>query len=67
MKDEIINIIQQEFVFPEEIIKRLQSDKDVWENYQNFSASYKRIRIAYIHGARKTILKRRDSLMKKID
>jgi len=53
MKDEVCNIIQQEFVFPEEIIKRLQSDKDVWANYQNFSASYKRIRIAYIQDARK--------------
>ena len=53
IKDEVCNIIQQEFVFPEEIIKRLQSDKDVWENYQNFSASYKRIRIAYIQDARK--------------
>ena len=53
MKDEVINIIQQEYVFPEEIIKRLQTDKDVWKNYQNFSASYKRIRIAYIHDARK--------------
>ena len=53
MKDEVCNIIQQEFVFPEEIIKRLQTDKDVWKNYQNFSASYKRIRIAYIQDARK--------------
>ena len=53
MKDEVINIIQQEYVFPEEIIKRLQTDKDVWKNYQNFSASYKRIRIAYIQDARK--------------
>jgi uncharacterized protein YdeI (YjbR/CyaY-like superfamily) len=53
MKDEVINIIQQEFVFPEDIIKRLKSDKDVWTNYQNFSASYRRIRIAYIDDARK--------------
>ena len=53
MKDEVCNIIQQEYVFPEEIIKRLQTDKDVWKNYQNFSASYKRIRIAYIQDARK--------------
>ena len=53
IKDEVCNIIQQEFVFPEEIIKRLQTDKDVWKNYQNFSASYKRIRIAYIQDARK--------------
>lgn len=53
MKDEVINIIQQEFVFPEDIIKRLKSDKDVWTNYHFFSASYRRIRIAYIDDARK--------------
>ncbi len=53
IKDEVSKIIQQEFVFPEDIIKRLKSDKDVWKNYQNFSESYKRIRIAYIDSARK--------------
>lgn len=53
IKDEVINIIQHEFVFPEDILRRLKSDKDVWSNYQNFSASYKRIRIAYINDARK--------------
>lgn len=53
IKDEVINIIQHEFVFPEDILRRLKSDKDVWANYQNFSASYKRIRIAYINDARK--------------
>ncbi len=53
IKDEVSKIIQEEFVFPEDIIKRLKSDKDVWKNYQNFSESYKRIRIAYIDSARK--------------
>ena len=53
IKDEVINIIQHEFVFPEDILRRLKSDKYVWANYQNFSASYKRIRIAYINDARK--------------
>ena len=53
IKNEILKIIQQKFVFPEDIIKRLKSDKVVWENYQNFSEPYKRIRIAYIDSARK--------------
>ena len=53
IKDEVSKIIQQEFVFPEDIIKRLKSDKGVWENYQIFSEPYKRIRIAYIDSARK--------------
>ena len=31
----------------------LKKDKEAWKNYQRFSASYKRIRIAYINSARK--------------
>lgn len=53
IKNEVLLIIQQEFIFPEDIKKLLKSDKVVWEHYQNFSAPYKRIRIAYIDSARK--------------
>ena len=53
IKKEVLEIIQQEFIFPEDIIKRFKSEKTVWENYQNFSESYQRIRIAYINSARK--------------
>ena len=53
IRNDVLKLIQQEFVFPDDIIKRLKSDKGVWENYQNFSESYKRIRIAYINSARK--------------
>ena len=54
IKDDILKIIQQEFIFPDDIIKILKSDKVVWKNYQNFSEPYRRIRIAYIHSARKS-------------
>lgn len=63
IKDEVINIIQHEFIFPEDILRRLKSDKDVWANYQNFSKSYKRIRIAYINDARK----RPDEFVKRLN
>lgn len=53
IKKEVLKIIQQKFVFPEDIIKKLKADKVVWENYQTFSEPYKRIRIAYIDSARK--------------
>ena len=53
IKDEVLKIVQQEFIFPEDIITRLKEDKVVWENYQNFTKPYKRIRIAYIESARK--------------
>ncbi len=53
IKKDVLEIIQQEFVFPEDIIKKLKADKVVWENYQSFSEPYKRIRIAYINSAKK--------------
>lgn len=36
-----------------DIIARLKEDKTVWNNYQLFSDTYKRIQIAYIEAARK--------------
>ena len=53
IRDEVAKRVQQEFVFPEDIIAQLKSEKAVWENYQRFSDPYKRIRIAYIDSARK--------------
>ena len=53
IKDDVANIIQQKFVFPEDILEQLKLDKAVWNNYQSFSDAYKRIRIAYIDSARK--------------
>ncbi len=53
MQDIAKEVLKEEFVFPPDIIKALKSDKIVWENYQKFSPSYRRIRIAYIDAARK--------------
>jgi len=53
IKNDVLKIIQQEFIFPKDIIKQLKVDQTVWQNYQNFSEPYKRIRIAYIESARK--------------
>ena len=47
------DILEREFVFPPDILDAIKADKQAWENYQNFSEPYKRIRIAYIEGARK--------------
>lgn len=47
------NFETKNFIFTEYIIKRLKTEECVWKNYQNFSESYKRIRIAYIEAARK--------------
>ena len=45
-------ILDEEFVVPYDILKALQANKQAWENYQRFSPEYRRIRIAYIEGAR---------------
>jgi uncharacterized protein YdeI (YjbR/CyaY-like superfamily) len=45
-------ILDEEFVVPYDILKALQVNKQAWENYQRFSPEYRRIRIAYIEGAR---------------
>jgi uncharacterized protein YdeI (YjbR/CyaY-like superfamily) len=52
MIDTVKTVLEEEFVFPEDIIEAIRSDEQVWENYGNFSESYKRIRIAYIDTAR---------------
>ncbi|MDH6305490.1 uncharacterized protein YdeI (YjbR/CyaY-like superfamily) [Parabacteroides sp. PF5-5] len=52
-EDKIRNVLSVPFVFPNDIIDRLKEDKTAWRNYQYFSDTYKRIRIAYIEAARK--------------
>jgi len=51
-ENKIQNVLSEPFKFPDDIIERLKEDKIVWKNYQQFSDSYKRIRIAYIDVAR---------------
>ncbi|MDR1760905.1 MAG: YdeI/OmpD-associated family protein [Bacteroidales bacterium] len=50
--DKIQTVLSEPFIFPNDIIEKLKEDKTVWKNYQQFSDSYKRIRIAYIEAAR---------------
>lgn len=44
--------IKYKFLPPTDIIETIKKDRTAWENYQMFSDSYKRIRIAYIDSAR---------------
>lgn len=46
-------VIDSEFVFPEDILDEIRKDPAAWEHYVSFSEPYKRIRIAYIDAARK--------------
>lgn len=51
--DTLDDILKAEFIFPPDIVKAIQADKEAWKNYQRFSEPYKRIRIAFIETARK--------------
>ncbi len=52
IRESIEKVLKNEFIFPPDIIKSIQKNKKAWENYQSFSPAYRRIRIAYIDGAR---------------
>ena len=45
-------ILDREFVFPEDILAAIRADTAAWANYEAFSAPYQRIRVAYIDAAR---------------
>lgn len=52
MLDIANRIAKEKNVFPTDIINAIKSDNIAWENYQKYSPSYKRIRVAYIDAAR---------------
>ena len=52
VKKDVKKIIYKPYKFPNDIISAIKKDKEAWKNYQSFSDSYKRIRVAYIDSAR---------------
>jgi uncharacterized protein YdeI (YjbR/CyaY-like superfamily) len=68
LQKEVEKVINVPFKFPKDIIDEIKKDGKTWENYQNFSDSYKRIRVAYIDAARnrpEEFKKRLNSFIKK--
>jgi uncharacterized protein YdeI (YjbR/CyaY-like superfamily) len=53
VRDSLGDALKERFKMPPDILRAIKANKAVWRNFQKFSASYKRIRIAYIDGARK--------------
>lgn len=47
------DVLNQEFVIPPDILNAIKANKQAWKNFQKFSDSYIRIRVAFIDGARK--------------
>jgi uncharacterized protein YdeI (YjbR/CyaY-like superfamily) len=52
VQNSVEKALKTEFVFPSDIIKALKDNRKAWINFNNFSPSYQRIRIAYINDAR---------------
>ena len=52
IRNSVINLINEPYVFPIDIINEIKKDNEVWNNYIYFKESYKRIRIAHIDSAR---------------
>jgi uncharacterized protein YdeI (YjbR/CyaY-like superfamily) len=46
-------LLNEKFKTPPDILKAIKANREAWKNFQRFSDPYKRIRIAYIDGARK--------------
>ncbi len=46
------DISSKQFEIPKDILETIKADKEAWKNFQKFSETYKRIRIAFIDGAR---------------
>ena len=53
VRPSVAEVIEAEYVFPEDILDAIRADEAAWENYQKFTVSYRRIRVAYIDAARK--------------
>ena len=46
------NLAEEEFRIAPDVLESLKSNKRAWKHFQDFSDSYKRIRIGFIEGAR---------------
>ncbi len=53
IEEAVRDILNEDYVFPRDILEAIQKDETAWKNYHEFSDAYKRIRIAYIDSARK--------------
>jgi uncharacterized protein YdeI (YjbR/CyaY-like superfamily) len=42
----------EDFEYPEDIMDALQANEIAWQNFQSYSGSYQRIRVAFINSAR---------------
>ncbi len=53
IREDVLEVINTPYCFPQDILDSIKKDDLAWNNYLNFPDSYKRIRVAYIEAARK--------------
>jgi uncharacterized protein YdeI (YjbR/CyaY-like superfamily) len=46
------SLLEEEFVFPTDIEAALRANESAWANFQRYPDPYRRIRVAYVEGAR---------------
>ena len=53
VREAVLPLIEAPYVFPEDILEAIRTDREAWENYRAFPPGYQRIRVAYIDAARR--------------
>jgi uncharacterized protein YdeI (YjbR/CyaY-like superfamily) len=53
VRESLGDLLAQVFDYPEDIMAALRGNDEAWENFQRYSGSYQRIRIAYVETGRK--------------
>ncbi len=53
VKKSTISVIKKIFTFPRDIMDAIREDETAWKNFAKFPAAYKRLRVAFVEGARK--------------
>ena len=52
VRESVKDILAEKFKVASDIRKAIQADKQAWKNFRSFTEAYKRIRVAFIEGAR---------------
>ena len=52
VRESVEEALREEFVFPPDILEAIRANEAAWRHFQGCSPAYRRIRVAYIDGAR---------------
>ncbi len=52
VKATLAGILEEEFIVAADLLQEIQASEKAWNNFRKYSPEYKRIRIAFIEGAR---------------